>query len=525
MIKPRVVVAEAISDAGLAVLRDSCDVEIALDVEDLGALLPGAAALIVRSATTVDRALIEVGTDLQVIGRAGIGVDNIDLDAATEHGVLVVNAPNANTVSAAEHTIALFLAQARNIPEADASLRAGRWERKRFSGVELHGKTLAVLGLGHIGALVAQRATAFGMRVLAYDPYVGSERARRLGAEPATLEEALSEADFVTVHLPRTAETEGMIDAAALASMRRGVRIFNVARGGIVDEEALVAAIKDGHVAGAGIDVFATEPEVDSPLFALPQVVVTPHLGASTLEAQDKAGLAVAEAVLGALNGELVLSAVNLDLGASVSDEVRPFLPLAERLGSVFVGFSKGLPDELTVCASGRLADDPVRPLVLAVLKGAMHLVTDEVVSYVNAPAIAKSRGMTVVEVAQREIDVYQATVRLSGVVNGKERVIAGTVTARKGPVLIEVDGYEIEVPLEGHILLVRNDDVPGAIGAVGTYLGNVGVNITDMVVGRSPDGAASMMGLRLDRGLDDDAIEGLLALESVLAARYLDLT
>jgi len=525
--RPKVVVAETIAAAGIEALAATCEVDIAVgvDKEELAARLFDAAGLIVRSETQVDAELIGAAGKLEVIGRAGIGVDNIDVDVATAHGVLVVNAPNANTISAAEHTMALLLAQARRVPEADASLRSGAWERSRFQGIELHGKTLGVLGLGKIGTLVAQRASSFGMRIVAYDPYISVDRARRLGVELGELSEVLAEADFITIHLPRTRETEGLVDAEAIASMKDGVRIVNAARGGILDESALVDAISSGKVAGAAIDVFTVEPTTDSPLFDLPEVVVTPHLGASTQEAQDKAGVAVAEAVAETLRGELVLSAVNLDLGPSVSEEVRPFLRLAEQLGTIFVAFSRGLPTTLTVCGQGRLADEPVRPLVLAALKGALREVTDTPVSYVNAPVIAEQRGVAVVEEAQRELEDYQSVVQLTGEVEGRHRSIAGTFMAKKGPVLIEVDGYEIEVPITSHLLLLRNDDVPGVIGRVGMFLGNRSVNISDMVVGRSPEGHAAMMGLSLDDGLSDDDIAAFLRLDGINAARYIDLS
>lgn len=525
--RPKVVVAETIAAAGIEALAATCEVDIAVgvDKEELAARLSDAAGLIVRSETQVDAELIRAAGKLEVIGRAGIGVDNIDVDVATAHGVLVVNAPNANTISAAEHTMALLLAQARRVPEADASLRSGAWERSRFQGIELHGKTLGVLGLGKIGTLVAQRASSFGMRIVAYDPYISVDRARRLGVELGELSEVLAEADFITIHLPRTRETEGLVGAEAIASMKDGVRIVNAARGGILDEAALVDAISSGKVAGAAIDVFTVEPTTDSPLFDLPEVVVTPHLGASTLEAQDKAGVAVAEAVAETLRGELVLSAVNLDLGPSVSEEVRPFLRLAEQLGTIFVAFSRGVPSTLTVCGQGRLADEPVRPLVLAALKGALREVTDTPVSYVNAPVIAEQRGVAVVEEAQRELEDYQSVVQLTGEVEGRHRSIAGTFMAKKGPVLIEVDGYEIEVPITSHLLLLRNDDVPGVIGRVGMFLGNRSVNISDMVVGRSPEGHAAMMGLSLDDALSDDDIAEFLRLDGINAARYIDLS
>ena len=527
MDRRRIVVAEPIAPAGIALLEEEFDVVDAAGVarSTLMEHLGDAAALIVRSATKVDEELLRAAPNLEVIGRAGIGVDNIDLDEATSRGIMVVNAPNANTISAAEHTLALILAQARRIPEADASLKAGRWERKRFQGIELHGKTLGILGLGKIGSLVAQRARAFGMRVLAYDPYVSDERARRLDVEPVDFDTLLAESDILTIHLPKTAETEGILSRAALAKTKPGVRIVNVARGGLVDEEALAEAIESGRVAGAALDVFATEPPERGRLFELDAVVVTPHLGASTREAQDKAGIAVAEAVADALRGELVPSAVNLDLGPEVPEEVRPFLRLAEGLGRIFVGFARGLPAELTVAARGRLAREPVRPVALAAMKGALGAVTEQAVSYVNAPHLAEAHGMLVREEAEPTTTGYESVVRLSGDVGLRERVIAGTVLGHKGPVLVEVDGYRIELPITEHLLLLRNADVPGMIGKVGTVLGEAGVNIADMVVGRSPTGEDAMMGLSLDRPLTDEELERLLGLDGVLAARFVDLS
>lgn len=526
MSQPRVVVAEAIADAGIEGLSAQYLVVdgVGKTREEVLLLVRDASAIIVRSATEVDREMIEAAPKLEVIGRAGIGVDNIDLVAATEFGVMVVNAPNANTISAAEHTMALLLAQARRVPEADQSLREGRWDRKRFEGVELHGKTLGVLGLGKIGTLVAQRASSFGMRIVAYDPYVATERATRLGIEMMTLEEVFAAADMLTVHLPRTSQTENLLNADAIKKMKDGVRIVNVARGGIVNEQDLASAVLSGKVAGAAVDVFDTEPTTDSPLFDVPKITVTPHLGASTVEAQDKAGIAVSQAVGDALAGELVPSAVNLDLGPTVSHSGRPFIKLAERLGILFAVFSKGLPSQLTVMTKGQLADDPVKPFALAALKGAVGATSDVPVSYVNAPLVAVEHGVSVIEECQREITDYQSTIRISGFVGGQQRTIAGTYMERKGPVLIDVDGYAIELPLTDHLLLVRNDDVPGCIGRVGTYLGDVGSNIADMVVGRVPNGAAAMMGIALDEPISPADEAGLLALEGIAAARYINL-
>jgi D-3-phosphoglycerate dehydrogenase len=523
---PKVIIAEPIAQAGLDALAGTAEV-VDLVGESRDVIMDhigDAAAIIVRSATHVDRSMIEAGQNLAVIGRAGIGTDNIDVMAATERGVMVVNAPNANTISAAEHTMALILAQARHIAVADRSLREGRWDRAKFQGMELHGKTLGVLGLGKIGTLVAQRASAFGMHIIAYDPYVSSDRARRLGVSMLTLEEVLATADIITIHLPRTPKTEDLIDADSIAGMKDGVRIVNVARGGIVNEADLADAVDSGKVGGAAIDVFATEPTTESPLFSIANVTVTPHLGASTHEAQGKAGIAVAEAVAQALRGELVLSAVNLDLGPAVSPTVKPFIGLAEQLGQIFTALAKGLPSTLTVTVRGEIAEESSKPIALSALKGALTASSETPVSYVNAPLIAESRGVSVIEESQLDVEDYQSIVRLSGEVNGRHRTVAGTFMARKGAVLIGLEGYAIEVPITNHMLLIRNEDVPGCIGRVGTYLGENGYNIADMVVGRSPEGTAAMMGIALDSSLDPSHIAGLLALEGIAAARYVDL-
>jgi D-3-phosphoglycerate dehydrogenase len=512
---PKVVVAEAIAPAGIEALEANCEVVsgVGLDQSELLSLLTDAQALIVRSATQVDAAMIEGAPLLKVIGRAGIGVDNIDLTAATAAGIVVVNAPQANVISAAEHTMALLLGQARHVPRADAVLRSGVWDRKSYQGVELHGKTLGIIGLGRIGSLVAKRAQAFGMLVIAHDPYIGAERARQLEIELSDgLDTLYARADFITIHLPLTEETAGMI------------RIVNASRGGIIDEAALAEAIRSGRVAGAALDVFSAEPITQSPLFELPQVVVTPHLGASTREAQDKAGIDVAEAVAGALRGELVLSAVNVDIGSEVADEVRRFLPLAEHLGRVFVGVARGLPDRLTVRIEGRLAEYPVHPLGLATLKGALSAVSSAVVSYVNAPALAERHGITVAEESSSESTEYVSLVRLTGTVGGREISLAGTI-GRRAPMLVEMFEYELDLPLSQYMLIVRNADVPGLIGRVGTFLGTHDVNIANMVVGRSSvTGAAAMMGIDIDHPLSPEIVEAVRNLDGVEEAQFVQL-
>ncbi|MFN2486836.1 MAG: phosphoglycerate dehydrogenase [Acidimicrobiia bacterium] len=520
-----VVVAESLTPAGVEALERDFEVVDLADAsrEQLIDSLSGASALIVRSATSVDSELIAAAPGLRVIGRAGIGVDNIDVDAATARGIVVVNAPQANAISAAEHALALLLAQARHIPQADARTRSGHWDRKSFQGVELHGKTLGVVGLGRIGSLVADRANAFGMKVIAHDPFVGPERARRQAVELVSLDELLARSDFITIHLPLTAETDGLLGKDNLARCKPGVRIINTSRGGIVDEEALADALRSGIVAGAALDVFVNEPLTESPLFELAQVVLTPHLGASTIEAQDKAGLQVAEAVAAALRGELVLSAVNVDLGREVSEEVREFLPVAEQLGAVFIGLGGGAPDQMRVSARGRLAMADIRPLGLAVMKGGLAAVSTGPVSYVNVNALAHERGIGLVLEADERSPEYVSMLSITGSVGGEEIAVSAT-RSRKGPMLVEILGHDVELPISRHLLIVRNADVPGMIGRVGTFLGDAGVNIANMVVGRSRlNGEAAMMGLNLDSPLSDDDIARLRFMPGVEEARYIE--
>jgi len=507
-----VLVTEKIAPRGLEQLAQGgheVDVREGLSPEELVATVPGAHALIIRSATQVTDEVLAAGTELVVVGRAGIGLDNVDVPAATARGVMVVNAPQSNILSAAEQAMALLLAQARNIPQAHAALVAGKWERSKWEGVELHGKILGIVGLGRVGALVAQRALAFGMHLLAYDPYVSPERAKHMGVELRSLEEVVAESDFLTVHLPKTTETLGLIGRDMLAKAKPGVRIINTARGGIIDEDALAEAIAQGHVEGAGIDVFATEPTTSSPLFSLPSVVVTPHLGASTVEAQDKAGITIAEQVLLALAGDFVPYAVNV-AATDVSETVRPFMPLAEQLGRFFACLHDGLPDALEVEYVGDLAGTGTSILTLSVLKGLFASTTDEPVSYVNAPQLAEQRGLQVRETSTVTSHDYKNLVTL----RSGAHAVSGTLTGvgvRAEPRFVMVDGHTVEVPPSPHMLVVRNDDRPGMIGVVGVALGDAGVSISSMAVGPSPDGTALMV-LATDRPAPDEAIARLQA-------------
>jgi len=502
----RVLVSEKLAQAGLDLMADAgheVDVRLGLSPEELVEAVKGAQALVIRSATTVTAEVLAAGTDLVVVGRAGIGLDNVDVAAATERGVMVVNAPQSNILSAAEQAMALLLAQARNIPQAHAALVAGKWERSKWEGVELHGKTLAVVGLGRIGALVAQRALAFGMRLVAYDPFVSAERAKAMGVELLSLDDALAQADFITIHLPKNKETLGLFGAETLAKCKQGVRIINTARGGIIDEAALADAVRSGHIGGAGIDVFASEPTTESPLFGLPSVVVAPHLGASTAEAQDKAGVTIAEMVNLALAGDFVPYAVNV-AATDVSETVRPFMGLSEQLGRILACLEDGLPSTLEIEYQGGLAGAGTGILTLSVLKGLFAEATDEPVSYVNAPQMAEERGLEIKETSSVTPHDFVNLVTLRSGAHSVSGTLAGP---RSEPRLVMMDDHTLEVPPAPDMLVVRNDDRAGMIGVVGTVLGDAGVSISSMAVGPSATGHTALMVLSTVGKVPDGAL------------------
>lgn len=505
----RILVTEEIAEGGLDRLRAAGhEVVVQLDLSRLGEEITAANALIIRSATQVTAEVLEGAPELVVVGRAGIGLDNVDVAAATRRGVMVVNAPQSNIVSAAEHTMALILSQARNVPQAHAALKEGRWERARWEGVELADKTLAVIGLGRIGKLVADRAKAFGMRLVAYDPFVSADRARQMGVELMPLDQAVAEADFLTVHLPRTKETTGLINRDLLLKAKPSLRVINVARGGIVDEQALADCVRDGIIAGAAVDVFVTEPCTSSPLFELDSIVVTPHLGASTREAQDKAGDTIADMVLLALAGDFVPFAVNVD-AAEANETLRPFLPLAERLGRLFSSLvagslSEGGKPEVEVCIEGDIAGYDTRILTLAALKGFFSAISDEPVTYVNAPQLAQQAGIEVRDIncATSADFVNLITLRGSG------HSIGGTLAGhRREQRIVVIDQHRFDVPPAERMLMVKNDDRPGVIGTVGTLLGNAGVNIMDMDVGRAAEPGTAVMLIAPSDAVPDDVI------------------
>jgi D-3-phosphoglycerate dehydrogenase len=510
---PVVLIAEELAPSAIDVLAYDFEVRH-VDGTDRAALLAEVAeaeALIVRSATHVDAEVIAAAHRLRVVARAGVGLDNVDVPAATARGVMVVNAPTSNIVSAAEQAIALLLTVARHTASASTALKRGEWKRSKYTGVEVQGKTVGVVGLGRIGVLFAQRMAAFGTRLIAYDPYIQPARAAQLGVRLVGLEELLRESDFISVHLPRTPETFGLIGEKELAIVKPGVRIVNAARGGLIDEHALAAALTEGRVAGAGLDVFVQEPVHESPLFGFDNVVVTPHLGASTAEAQDKAGLAVARSVKLALQGEFVPDAVNVQAGGVVDEDVRPLLALAEKLGRVFTAVAGGVAATVAVEVRGEIVTHDVAVLRLAATKGLFASVVDERVTYVNAPQLAADRGVEVELVISDEPAEHQNLVTVHGALpDGRTVSVSGTLTVsatRETSKLTGVDDFDLDLTAEGVLLFFRYVDRPGVIGAIGTILGEAGVNIAAMQVARREAGGEALMTLTVDSSVDAELL------------------
>ena len=527
--RPRVLVKEKIADSGVDLLREHFDVEVGLDWQDgeLEERIGGFDALLVRSATKVTAELIERAGRMRVIGRAGTGVDNIDVPAATRRGIVVANAPESNTLAAAEHALALMLALCRNVPQAHASLVDGRWERSRFGGVEVYRKTLGVLGFGRIGQMVAERARGFGMKVVAYDPYVSAERYRELGAErvesPA---EVYALADIVTIHLPNTPDTREMLNAEAFAAMREGVRIINCARGELVDHDALVDALSSGHVAGAALDVFPEEPITEHPLFGMDGVVVTPHLGASTVEAQDRAGVQTAEQVVAALTGGVVTNAVNIPaLRAEDMEALAPFLPLSTQLGRIAVSLAEGGSiDRIEVVYEGRLSEHDTRLLTISVLNGVLRGHTEEGVNLVNAHALAEERGIVVAERREPASD-FNELVRVTVVSSAGSVEVAGTgFGPRDEPHLVSVYGQRFNLPVAEHLAFFRYRDRPGMIGRVGTVFGERGVNIVSAAVGAEEGADDAVMAVTSDAPVPDELLREIVGLEDFHTGRAVDL-
>jgi D-3-phosphoglycerate dehydrogenase len=525
---PVVLIADKLAESTVEALGDQVEVRWVdgPDRPKLLAAVPEADALLVRSATTVDAEVLDAAPKLKIVARAGVGLDNVDVKAATERGVLVVNAPTSNIHSAAEHAVALLLSAARQIPAADATLREHAWKRSSFSGTEIFGKTVGVVGLGRIGQLVAQRLAAFETRIVAYDPYVSAARAAQLGIELLSLDELLGRADFISVHLPKTPETSGLIDKEALAKTKPGVIIVNAARGGLVDEVALADAISSGHVRAAGLDVYSKEPCTDSPLFELSQVVVTPHLGASTEEAQDRAGTDVAASVKLALAGEFVPDAVNVG-GGAVSEEVSPWLDLVRKLGLLAGALTEELPASLSVQVRGELAGEDVEVLRLSALRGLFTAVIEDQVTFVNAPAIAEERGVVADINTATESPNHRSVVDVRAVAaDGSVVNVAGTLSGpQQVEKIVQINGRNFDLRAEGINLVIHYVDRPGVLGKIGTLLGDAGVNIHAAQLSEDAEGPGAMILLRLDRDVPDDVREAIGAAVEADKLKVVDLS
>jgi D-3-phosphoglycerate dehydrogenase / 2-oxoglutarate reductase len=520
----KVLVADKLSDAGVEALATHFDVDVrtGLQKPELLDVVGAYDGIVVRSATTIDAEVIAAAHRLKVVARAGIGLDNVDLDAATARGVLVCNAPQSNVISAAEHTVALLLSLARRIPEAHASLRAGEWRRNELQGIELQGKTLSLLGMGRVGALVAERCRAFGMKLVAYDPYVAADRAQRLGVELVdSVAEACQAADVLSVHLPKSPETVGIVGEAELKSMRPTALVVNTARGGLIDEAALHTALTQGWIGGAALDVFDEEPMTSSPLFELDNIVVTPHLGASTTEAQDKAGTMVAEAVALALRGEFVPSAVNVQVGASIPEVVKPFMPLAEKLGRVATALHAGRASEIVVECLGRIAEEETQALTLSALKGVLTDVVHEPVTFVNAPLLAQERGLAVTTRSTTTARDYVSSVRLSA----GDVHVAGTLVGTKNKErLTHVWGFDLDMEPADHMVFFRYADRPGMVAIIGGRMGEARINIASMQVGRHEAGGEALIAMAVDSAVPTEVVDEIAKAIGAADARAISL-
>jgi D-3-phosphoglycerate dehydrogenase len=517
----KVLVSDPIAEQGIEILKNEVDVDIktGLPPAELIKIIGDYEALIVRSETQVTKDVINAGKKLKIIGRAGVGVDNIDVNAATERGIIVVNAPEGNTISAAEHTIAMMMAMSRNIPQANASLKSKKWDRKKFMGVEVRDKSLGVIGLGRIGSEVAKRAQGMEMKILAYDPFISAERAKDLGVELTTVEDIVRRADYITVHTPLTKETKDLISTKEFAIMKKGARVINCARGGIINEEALAKAVKDGIVSSAAIDVFTKEPPFDNPLLELDHVIVTPHLGASTEEAQINVAVTVAEQTVNALKGMPVKNAINMPyVKAEVLQLLEPYFPLAEKMGKLGTQLI-GNYEKVEIAYCGEIADQNVAPVTLAVLKGLLEPMLGSGVNYVNAPTIAKERKIKVIESKSKTVVGYPSQITLKLGRKGEDRVLSGTVIGKE-PRIVQIDEYLIDIIPSGYMILTKIEDHPNIIGPCCMILGKNEINIAGMQVGRIKVGGEAIMVLNIDSDVNDDVLDEIKSVDGIIDAK-----
>ncbi|KAF1085898.1 D-3-phosphoglycerate dehydrogenase [Sporotomaculum syntrophicum] len=529
MAKFKVLAMDDVAPEGLEPLYKESDIEVVIGTkmteDELSAVIGEYDAMIVRSATKVTPKVLENASKLKIVGRAGVGVDNIDLDAATQHGVLVVNAPDGNTIAATEQTVALMLSLARNIPQAATKLKNGTWDKNSFVGVELRGKKLGIIGLGRIGSAVARRAQALEMDIIGYDPYISAEKAADMGIKLATLEELLKTADFITVHMPKTKETSNMLNEQAFAVMKDGVRIINCARGGIIDEAVLYKYMKSGKVAGAALDVFEKEPTTESPLFELNNFIATPHLGASTEEAQLNVAIDVAKEIVNALHDDVVHNTVNVpSVNPEVMVKIQPYLKLAERLGKFQAQLVEGRVNKLEIIYNGDLAQEDVKPVTTAVLKGFLDPILQESVNYVNAPLLAKNRGITVEQTVGGEAEGYASLITLKVISDKGEKAVCGTLFQDNDPRIVMIDGYRIDAIPEGNMLYIPHMDKPRIIGPVGTIIGEHNINIASMQVGRKEIGGKAVMMLSVDCPVPDEVLKAITEIDGVLDIKFISL-
>lgn len=527
----KVLVSDPLAKEGLEILQKAegieVDVRTGLKPEELVACIGEYDGMIVRSETKVTKEVIEAGKKLQVIGRAGVGVDNIDVPAATKKGIVVMNAPGGNTVSTAEHTFAMILALARNIPQADKSMKNKEWERKKFMGVELCGKTLGIIGLGRIGSYVAQLGLAFNMKVLAYDPFISQEKAKRVGVQLAELDELYRRSDYITLHVPKSDETKEMISKETIARMKDGVRIINCARGGLVDETALSEALKSGKVAGAALDVYDKEPpSMDNPLFEINTCVTVPHLGASTVDAQTNVGVEVAGQVVDALTGGPIRNAVNIQqVPPEVFQEIAPYLILAEKIGALHTQLTVGGMEEVEIKISGEIAGYEVTPFTVATLKGMLSTILKEtVVNYVNAPFIAKERGIKIVESKETKEEDFTNLISITLKTDKKTSQIAGSIFQKNEARIVAIDGFRIDAMPQGDMLVISNVDKPGVIGNLGTLLGKNNINIAGLQMGRKAIGGKQLVVLNVDGKVSDTVLQEISSLEEILDVKLVKL-
>jgi D-3-phosphoglycerate dehydrogenase len=526
----RILVSDPLSEEGLEILKDTkefqIDVKTNLKPEQLKQVIGDYDALIVRSATKVTKEIIDAAANLKVIGRAGVGLDNVDLEAATQKGVIVMNTPAGNTISTAEHTMSMILALSRNIPEANASTKSGEWKRSKFMGVELYNKTLGIIGFGRIGSEVAKRSLSFGMKVLTYDPFLSKEVAQGLGVEAVELKELLERSDYISVHTPLTDETRHMISTREFAIMKKGVRIINCARGGIIDEAALLDALKEGKVAGAALDVFEKEPIcLDNELLKLENVVVTPHLGASTEEAQVNVAIEVAEIVRDALLGRGIRNAANYpSLEAEASKFLEPYLSLSEKLGMFCSQLVEGRFLELNVNYSGEIIQYDLAPLTLALTKGLLFPILQETVNFINAMAMAKERGIKIKEVKSSQEEEFVTLIEVQVKTDKEKLKVCGTLSANKKPRIVKINDYYVEAIPSGEMIVMQNWDKPGIIGNIGTLLGKYNVNIAAMTFGRDQPGGKAISVLNVDSPISGEIREKIKKIENVLEVKVIKL-